>query len=132
MTASEQILATIERFNEVFNQHDVDAVMQLMTDDVVFENTSGGRFEGVDGVRAVLQRAFELMAPGGFDTEDIFPAGNRVVVLWKYHFNRAEPEQGHIRGVDIFRVRNDKVAAKFSYVKSADFVQKLGLQIAGT
>ena len=36
--------------------------MELMTDDVVFENTSGGRFEGQDCVRAVLARAFELKA----------------------------------------------------------------------
>jgi len=132
MNASEKTLATVERFNEMFNQHDVDAVMQLMTDDVVFENTSGGRFEGAANVRTLLQRAFELMTPGWFNTEDIFLADDRVVVLWAYRFNKAEPERGHIRGVDIFRVRNDKVAEKCSYVKSADFVQKLGLQLAGT
>ena len=38
-TATAETLATIERFNDAFNRHDVDAVMTLMTDDVVFENT---------------------------------------------------------------------------------------------
>ena len=33
-------LATIDRFNEALNRHDVDAVMALMTDDCIFENTS--------------------------------------------------------------------------------------------
>jgi ketosteroid isomerase-like protein len=129
MNATDDALATVERFNELFNQHDVEAVVQQMTDDVVFENTSGGRFKGQEAVRALLQRAFGLMSPGWFDTEDIFAAGDRVVVLWKYTFNRAEPEAGHIRGVDIFRVRSGRVAEKFSYVKSEDFVQKIGLQI---
>ena len=37
MTASTE--ATIEAFNEAFGRHDVDAVMALMTDDCIFENT---------------------------------------------------------------------------------------------
>ena len=32
--------AAIERFNEVFNRHDADALASLLTDDTVFENTS--------------------------------------------------------------------------------------------
>ena len=32
-------IATVERFNDALNRHDVDAVMALMTDDCIFENT---------------------------------------------------------------------------------------------
>ncbi len=51
-------LEIVERFNEAFNRHDVDAVMRLMTEDCVFENTrpapDGERLEsrrsaGTDG-----------------------------------------------------------------------------------
>ena len=52
MSVTEQTLATIKRFNEVFNQHDVEAVLRLTTEDIVFENTSGGRFEGQAAVGA--------------------------------------------------------------------------------
>jgi limonene-1,2-epoxide hydrolase len=129
VSATKQILATIELFNEAFNRHDVDAVMKLMTPDIIFENTSGGRFEGQDVVHAVLTRAFDLMSVGGFDTEAIFAAGDRCVVLWAYTFDQEEPERGRMRGVDIFHVRDGLFAEKFSYVKSEEFVQKLGLQI---
>ena len=48
--ATRATLETIQRFNEAFNRHDVDAVMALMTPDCVFENTfpapDGERFEG--------------------------------------------------------------------------------------
>jgi steroid delta-isomerase-like uncharacterized protein len=132
MNVPDHIQATIEHFNVLFNQQDLDAVMALMTEDVVFENTSGGRFEGADHVRALLQRAFALMTPGGFDTEELIVADDRVVVLWTYHFNRAEQGRGRIRGVDVFRLRAGKVAEKLSYVKSAEFVQKLGLTISDT
>lgn len=55
---------TIERCNEAFNRHDTDAVMELMTDDTVFENTGGERFEGQEAVRAFFRRAFESMPMG--------------------------------------------------------------------
>jgi ketosteroid isomerase-like protein len=129
MDPAQDLLATVERFNDVFNQKDVEAVMEMMTPDVVFENTSGGRFEGQETVRAVLDRAFGLMSAGWFETEEIMALGDRAVVLWKYVFDKEHPERGHIRGADVFRVRGDRVAEKFSYVKSEEFVQKLGLQL---
>ena len=48
----------IERFNDAFNRHDVEAVMELMTEDVVFENTSGGRL-----ARAKTRSAPSWLAP---------------------------------------------------------------------
>jgi len=129
MTPTDQTLATIEAFNEAFNLHDINAVLKLTTEDIVFENTSGGRFEGQEAVRAVLTRAFELMSLGWFATEDVFTSGDRCVVLWKYTFNREKPEVGQVRGLDVFRVRDGRVAEKYSYMKSEEFVQKLGLHI---
>jgi steroid delta-isomerase-like uncharacterized protein len=129
LNATEQMRATIEHFNEAFNRYDVDAVMTLMTDDIIFESTSGGRFEGKEAVRAVLSRAFEMMSRGGFTTEELFVAEDRCVVRWIYTLDREEPERGQVRGVDVFRVRNTRVAEKFSYVKSGEFVQQLGLEI---
>jgi uncharacterized protein (TIGR02246 family) len=128
--AKEVVMDVIERFNEAFNRHDIEAVMGLMTDDVVFENTSGGRFDGRESVRAVLVRAFELMLTGWFETEKAIALGDHVVVLWSYALEKQDPERGHIRGADIFRVRDGRVAEKLSYVKSEDFVQKLGLEIS--
>jgi steroid delta-isomerase-like uncharacterized protein len=129
MSGTEETPTTIARFNEAFNQRDVEAVVQLTTDDIVFENTSGGRFEGQLAVGRVLTRAFELMSRGRFDTEDMFAAGDRCVVQWTYTFDTEEPERGRVRGVDIFRVRGGLVAEKFSYVKSEEFVQQLGLEL---
>jgi len=51
-----------------------------------------------------------------FETEEIFAAGDRCVVQWTYHWVK-EGKPGHVRGVDIFRVRDGKLAEKLSYVK---------------
>jgi ketosteroid isomerase-like protein len=114
-------LATVDRFNQAFNRHDVDGVMALMTDDCVFESTSpapdGGRFEGQQAVRAVWEDFFQASPDAFFDTEDIIATGDRCTVRWRYRWTNAEGTPGHIRGVDVFRVRSGKVAEKFAYVK---------------
>lgn len=116
MDATAATLTTIERFNEAFNQHDVDAVMALMTEDVVFENTSpapdGERYEGQEAVRDFWERFFASSPHAHFEAEDVYAAGDRCTVRWRYRWG-----DGHIRGVDCFRVRDGKVAEKLSYVK---------------
>jgi uncharacterized protein (TIGR02246 family) len=113
-------LDVIQRFNDAFNRHDVDAVMALMTPDCVFENTrpapDGERFEGHDRVRAFWEQLFTRSPQAHFETEEIFAAGDRAVVRWVYTWVR-DGKTGHVRGVDVFRVRNGRVAEKLSYVK---------------
>jgi ketosteroid isomerase-like protein len=113
---SGSVLAAIERFNEAFNRHDVDAVMSAMTDDCVFESTSpapdGGRYVGHDAVRAVWEDLFRSTPQAKFDTEELFTAADRCVVRWRFSF-----AGGHVRGVDVMRVRDGKVSEKFAYVK---------------
>lgn len=118
---TKETLATIQRFNEAFNQHDVDAVMATMTDDCVFENTSpspdGERYSGQAAVRAFWEQFFGSSPHAKFETEDIFAGGDRCVVRWLYRWVEEDGKHGHIRGVDVFRVRDGKVAEKFAYVK---------------
>ena len=116
-----ETLAAIERFNEAFNRHDVDAVMAAMTEDCLFENTSpppdGERYYGQAAVRAFWEHFFVSSPHATFETEDIFAGGDRCVVCWLYRWVEQDGKHGHIRGVDVFRVRDGKVAEKFAYVK---------------
>jgi ketosteroid isomerase-like protein len=118
-----QTRATIDavrRFDEAFGRHDVEAVMAAMTDDCVFENTypppDGQRHVGSAAVRAAWEDFFRSSPGARFETEESFASGDRCVVRWRYGWRNAEGE-GHIRGVDLFRVRDGKVAEKLSYVK---------------
>lgn len=118
---TQETLDVVNRFNDVFNQHNVDAVMAAMTEDCVFENTNpapdGERYEGQATVRAFWESFFASSPHARFETEDSFASGDRCVVRWRYHWVDQEGKPGHIRGVDVFRVRNGKVAEKFAYVK---------------
>ena len=119
--STEATIAAIERFNAAFNRHDIDAVMAAMTDDCVFENNSpapdGERYEGQAAVRAFWEAFFRSSPHARFETEDLVAAGDRCVVRWLYRWGNDEGGSGHVRGVDVFRVRDGKVAEKLSYVK---------------
>jgi ketosteroid isomerase-like protein len=112
--------AAVERFNDAFNRHDVDAIMECMTGDCVFENTrpspDGMRLVGQEAVRGFWEEFFTRSPQARFETEDSFAAGDRCVVRWTYHWVR-DGKAGHVRGVDVFRVRDGRVAEKYSYVK---------------
>jgi ketosteroid isomerase-like protein len=110
----------VDRFNEAFNRHDVDAVMAAMTDDCVFENTSppnGQRYEGQAQVRAAWEEFFAASPDARFDGEDVIVAGDRCVVQWVYRWTNDDGSTSSLRGVDVLRVRDGKVAEKFAYVK---------------
>lgn len=114
-------LAAIERFNEAFDRHDVPGVMAAMTDDCVFEGTDpppdGERYVGQAAVRDYWERFFHESPNAVFETEDLFVAGDRCTVRWIYRWIDRSGKAGHIRGVDVFRVQDGKVAEKLAYVK---------------
>jgi ketosteroid isomerase-like protein len=109
----------VAAFNEAFNRHDVAGVMALMSPDCVFEGTAppdGDRHEGADAVRAAWERLFASSPTARFTTEEMIACGDRVVVRWRYEWRNAEGG-GHVRGVDVFRLRDGLVVEKLAYVK---------------
>jgi hypothetical protein len=108
-------LALLERFNAAWNDHDLDAAMAMCTEDVVFDSTGpapdGVRAEGQAAVRAAWAPIFDN-PQSHFDQEEVFEADDRLVQRWSYRWG-----EGHIRGVDVFRIRDGLVAEKFAYVK---------------
>lgn len=115
-TTEDVTKSTIERFNRAFDAHDVEAIMAAMTADCVFEDTNpppdGSRHEGAAAARAAWQELFEASPAARFDTEEVMVCGDRAVVRWRYDWG-----DGHVRGIDVFRVRDGLVAEKLSYVK---------------
>ncbi len=119
--SQEQVTRTaINNFNEAFNRHDADALAAFMTEDTVFEDTSpapdGRRVEGKAAVVEFWRGWFARNADSHFDAEEVIISGNRATVLWIYRKVR-NGQPWHLRGVDVFTVRDGKVAAKLAYVK---------------
>jgi ketosteroid isomerase-like protein len=105
----------VERFGATWRAHDLPAALAMLTDDCVFDATGpapdGTRHVGRDAIGEAWRPIFDD-ADSLFEAEETFAAGDRVVQLWRYSW-----AGGHIRGVDVFRLRDGQVAEKLSYVK---------------
>ena len=66
-------------------------------------------------MRSVWAALFVDADEATFTEEQRWVAGDRAVVQWRYDWAGDQP--GHVRGVDLFRVRDGLVAEKVSFVK---------------
>lgn len=121
MVKIEAAMRVVLAFNDAFNRHDVPAMMALMTDDCVFENTSpapdGTRYVGKAAVTQFWQDFFSASPAAYIHVEEIFGLGWRCVMRWRYDWVDAAGQPGHVRGVDIFTVKDGLISEKLSYVK---------------
>ena len=114
-TRASSPLEVVAAFGKTWANHDLDGAIALLTDDCVFDNTDpapdGTRYVGRDAIRRAWTPIFNDPT-SRFDAEETFSVDDRVVQLWRYSW-----ADGHVRGVDVIRVRDGLVAEKLSYVK---------------
>lgn len=121
MSKVESAVRVVIEFNEAFNRHDVEGLMRLMGDDCVFENTSpapdGTVYSGREAVTQFWQDFFRESPQAHIEIEEIFGYGIRCVMRWKYSWVDVTGNKGHVRGVDIFQLKDGLISQKLSYVK---------------
>ncbi len=121
MSKVESAVRVVIEFNEAFNRHDVEGMMRLMGDDCVFENTSpapdGTVYSGREAVTQFWQDFFHESPQAHIEIEEIFGYGIRCVMRWKYSWVDVTGNKGHVRGVDIFQLKDGLISQKLSYVK---------------
>ncbi|MBK6430699.1 nuclear transport factor 2 family protein [Candidatus Amarolinea dominans] len=121
MSKLEYAMRIVLDFNKAFNRQDVAGMMQLMSDDCVFENTNpapdGTVYAGKEVVTRFWEDFFRESPRAHIEIEEIFGLGERCIMRWKYSWVDTEGRKGHVRGVDLFRVTNGLIREKLSYVK---------------
>ena len=120
-SSEDRAIEVVTSFNNALNRRDLDAMMCLMTENCLFENTypspDGTRFEGQAAIRAFWEDFFRGSSQAQFDIEEIFGLENRCVMRWIYHWVDQAGQTGHIRGADVYTLANGLIAEKLSYVK---------------
>ncbi len=107
----------VEEFTEALNRHDIEAVGAFFTDGAIFETTNpapdGERFEGRTAIVANLAEMLASTPGAHFTNEEVIDdGGERVTVRWRYDWG-----DGHVRGVDVMRLEDGKIAESLAYVK---------------
>lgn len=117
----EASIRIVLEFHEAFNRHDVGGMMQLMSDDCVLENSEpapdGAIYKGKENITRFWQDFFQKSPHAQVEIEDIFSAGMRCIMRWKYDWVDSSGKKKHVRGVDIFQLKEGFIHEKLSYVK---------------
>ncbi len=121
MEKLETSIRLVLAFNEAFNRHDVDGMIERMSADCIFENTfpapDGTVYTGKEAVTRFWQDFFRQSPQAHIHIEEIFGLGLRCVMRWRYEWTEPDGSRGHVRGVDIFKVQDGLISEKLSYVK---------------
>jgi taurine dehydrogenase small subunit len=115
--------AFVTRFNTVWNGHDLDGIMAMMTDDVVFEASFGkdpwgtravGRAAVREQVAEILQRIPDVR----WDEIRHFACPELAVVEWTTTGTPRGGTRFEVFGCDVLALRDGKIAAKRSFRKA--------------
>ena len=83
MSKLESGIRVVLEFNEAFNRHDVAGMMQLMSDDCIFENSDpapdGAVYSGKEVVTQFWQDFFRESPHAHIEIEEIFPQSKASV-----------------------------------------------------
>ena len=112
----------VARFNTVWNGHDIDGILSMMTDDVIFEASFGkdpwgARVVGKPALRTFLEDMIARIPDVRWDEIRHVAHPDQVTVEW---LTSGTPRGGapyKVEGCDILTIRDGKIAAKRSYRK---------------
>jgi steroid delta-isomerase-like uncharacterized protein len=131
--------STIDRYNQAWNDHDLDAIMAMHAPDMVFHNhTAGERAQG-EAVRGHIGAIFEAWPDIAFEGRRLYVRDGLVVQEWTATATHArEARRGDLvipptgrtiswDGMDIIPFENGLVKRKDVYSDSVSVLKQLGL-----
>ena len=130
----------IDGYNAAWNAHDVDAILELHTDDSVFENhTTGDVNVGKEAIGTAIRGIFTVFPDLEFETRRRYVRDDLVVQEWTArgtHLGKmsrsgidVEPTGKRVdyRGMDVIPIEDGLVARKDVYSDSVTLLRQLGL-----
>ena len=136
----DELQAFIDRYNDAWNRHDVDAIVSMHTDDSVFENhVTGDVNVGREAIGRAITGIFSVFPDLEFEGRRQYIREDLVVQEWTArgtHLGKmtratieVEPTGRSVeyRGMDVIPIRDGLVARKDVYSDSITLLRQLGL-----
>ena len=119
----EATVVSLQAFADAWNRHDVDALMEFMTHDCVYETSSGPdvcgtRYEGLQAVRKGFASVWESFPDAQWLGARHFIVGNRGVSEWTFTGTNKDGQRVEVNGCDVFTFMDGKILVKNSYRKN--------------
>ena len=135
----EALTEAIDRYNEAWNAHDVDAIVAMHAPDMVFANHTAGESADGEEVRAHIASIFETWPDLRFETRRLYVREGLVVQEWTAtatHTKRCGAARSRRRraastvswdGIDSIPFEDGLVKRKDVYSDSVSILRQVGL-----
>ncbi|MBJ7459765.1 MAG: nuclear transport factor 2 family protein [Thermoleophilaceae bacterium] len=121
------LTALIERYNDAWNAHDLDAVVSMHAPDMIFENhTAGERAEG-QAVRGHIEEIFRNWPDLRFEGVRLYAREGVVTQEWMAFATHSSGKQLSWAGVDVIPTEGGLIKRKDVYSDSGSVRRQLGL-----
>ncbi len=125
---------TARRLYDILNGGDLNALEEIATSDYEEHDPLPGQGTGLQGLKDRVTMLREALDPH-FTIEDVVAESDKVVVRWtnsgthvgEFFGAPATHKSFTIPGIDVFRVRDGKLAEHWHVVDQLSLLQQLGL-----
>ena len=134
-----ELKATIDRYNEAWNAHDLDAIVAMHAPGMVFHNHTAGEAVEGDAVGPHIASIFRTWPDIAFETQRLYVRDGLVAQEWRAtatHAERmtrgdlvAEPTGNRVTwdGLDVIPFEHGLVKRKDVYSDSVSILRQVGL-----
>ncbi|HUL31131.1 MAG TPA: nuclear transport factor 2 family protein [Thermodesulfobacteriota bacterium] len=120
----EEIKNALKEWNLAWDNYDLEGVLKLMDEDVLFENWTGGKARGKEALRKVWAPWFANHGGFRFIEEETFIDEKEQKVLFRWQLAWPSPERGFEgkpekrKGIDVLHFQDGKIIRKLTYSKT--------------
>ena len=106
----------VDEYRRGWFGHDVDAIMAVVTADIVFDNlTAGDRVEGAEAFRAHVAGIHERWPDISFEERGVYLADATGVVEWTARATAPDGRRLEWDGIDVINCRDGLIARNAVY-----------------
>jgi steroid delta-isomerase-like uncharacterized protein len=137
--SAEALEQAIDRYNDAWNRHDLDAIMAMHAPDMVFENHTAGESAEGEAVREHIAAIFATWPDIAFETRRLYARDGVVTQEWTASATHsktmrrgdlvAEPTGRRVEwsGIDVIPFGGGLVKRKDVYSDSVSILRQVGL-----
>ena len=120
---SEQRLQLLKQFAQAWNQHDIDALMSMMSPACSFASSAGDQIqgqlaEGSAAVRVAYEKIWHTFHDAQWLDDEHFVFGDKGLSQWRFVGTLANGDKVETNGCDVFEFDGNKIKHKDSYRKN--------------
>ena len=114
----------LDAFAQAWNRHDTDVILSMMTEDCVYQASSGPQVSGTEyhghgAAREGIEAAFAAYPDAQWNEPRHFVNGERGFSEWRFTGTAPDGTRREVLGCDVFTFRDGKISVKNSFRKQS-------------